>query len=493
MSTSPDQAPHEAALFRTIREWGITRGDNGVVGGVAEGLGDRIGMARVPARIIVVVAALVLNGLVLLAYGAAWALLPDRKGNIILQNFGRGIPNVGALIGIALLTLMGLGGFDNPGGAFFNNTSWSRSFPWNGASNWTSENVLFLFVVVLVPILVVGGIITAIVLIVKKSNNRPPTGPGAVYAVPPSPSSRAAAPGNVTPQNGAPVTSTPSTAADSSTTAPLAQVLAAAVPPARQWAPAPPAPPIPPRRPRVPGPGRSFYLLVLAWAAIALASAAWLAREDRLTVHPVIAGFVVFVTGLGVILALISLAGRKLGFLGVVGFVSLVPLLIFAADADGFRAAYAENGGITTYDTYTESVPTSSPVAPFDPTLKFAGLYAIVSFDGHCQEGGWRDSGSNSVARINLTGPVSTTPSDTTVDISAQLTYVTIAAGTNITLTGDNNAPATVVFADRDFTCDFGNTGQKYLELTNPGTPTVNLVVHDDQYTNTIVIKEVTP
>ena len=49
----------------------------------------------------------------LLAYAAAWALLPDRRGNIIVQNFGRGIPNVGALVGIAILTLIGVGGFDH--------------------------------------------------------------------------------------------------------------------------------------------------------------------------------------------------------------------------------------------------------------------------------------------------------------------------------------------------------------------------------------------
>lgn len=98
-----------------------------------------------------------------------------------------------------------------------------------------------------------------------------------------------------------------------------------------------------------------------------------------------------------------------------------------------------------------------------------------------------------SVARMNLVGSGSETPSDTTVDISAEVTYVTITAGTSITLAGDDNAQATVVFADRDFTCDFGNTGQKYLELTNPDAPTINLVVHDDQYANTIVIKEVAP
>ena len=211
----------------------------------------------------------------------------------------------------------------------------------------------------------------------------------------------------------------------------------------------------------MPGPGRAFYLVTLAWAAIAAAAAAWMERTDNLAVHPLVAGIVLFVTGLGVILIAISLAGRKLGFLGFVGIASLIPVLVFAGNADGLRTAYSEHGGITTSSDYTVPFDTVEPTPPFDPTLKFPGLYAIVSFDG-------------------------------TVDITAEVTYVTITTGTSITLTGDNNAQATVVFADRGFTCDFGNTGQKYLDLTNPDAKKINLVVHDDQYANTIVIKEVT-
>ncbi|NTV39062.1 MAG: PspC domain-containing protein [Demequinaceae bacterium] len=484
MSTSPDQAPHEAALFRTIREWGITRGDNGIIGGVAEGLGERIGMARVPARIILVVAAIPLTGLVFLAYAAAWALLPDRKGNIIVQNFGRGIPNVGALIGIGILTLIGLGGLDNSRGLVFDTGSWNGDVPWSDASSWGVGHVAFIVFAVLVPLVVIGGVITAIVLLVKKSGNGTEAGPGATYAVPPAP----AAPHGFT---------SPRTAetADDSNGSPI-PTSAAATPPAVQWAPAPPAPPAPPRRPRVPGPGRAFYLLTLAWVAISAAAAAWLERADRLEVHPGVAGAVVFVTGLGVILMAVSLSGRKLGFLGFIGITSILPLLIFAGNAEELRTAYAENGGVSIDGVGTdESIPTepATPAPAFDPTLKFPGLYATIYVDGYCQEGDWQDYGSSSVARLNLTESSAGTPVNTSVDITAEVTYVTIATGSNVTITGDPNAPATVVFPGRGFTCDFQNTGQKYLELTNPGAPTINLVVHDDQYTNTIVIKEVAP
>src|SRR5690554_2679962 len=113
MTNTPDSQPREAGFFTAIRQWGITRGDNGFLGGVVDGLANRVGMATGPARIIVVVAAIFLNGIVLLAYAAGWALLPDRKGNIIIQNFGRGVPNVGALIGIGIMGLLGVGGLDN--------------------------------------------------------------------------------------------------------------------------------------------------------------------------------------------------------------------------------------------------------------------------------------------------------------------------------------------------------------------------------------------
>lgn len=472
MSTSPEQAPHEAALFRTIRGWGLTRGDHGVVGGVVEGLGERIGMARVPARIIMVVAALVLNGLILLAYGAAWALLPDRKGNIIVQNFGRGVPNVGALIGIAILTLFGLGDLDNRSNFFFETGSWSNDIPWSGPLTWGGGNGVFLAFAVLVPLVVLGAVITAIVLLVKKSNNRPPAGPGAVYAAPPAPDGPAATP-------------------ESDAAAP-----AAAIPPARQWAPAPPAPPVPPSRPRVPGPGRAFYLLTLAWAAVTAASAVWLERNDRLAVHPTVAGFVIFATGLGIILVLISLAGRKLGFLGFVGIVSVLPLAIFAGNSFNLRHNYATTGGITGSWSYSDDGPAVEPSAPqapiFDPTLAFDGLYSELLFNGDCYESDPPDFGSGSVQRLNLAAPAADALANQQIDITAQLTYISVPRGTSITLDGEANASATVVFPERGFQCEFWSDSQQYMHLTNTGSPTIDLVVRDDQFANTIVIQEAT-
>lgn len=486
MSTSPEQAPHEAALFRTIREWGITRGDNGVVGGVVEGLGDRIGMARVPARIIVFVAAFPLTVLVLLGYAAAWALLPDRKGNIILQNFGRGVPNVGALIGIAVLALFGLGSFDRGNGFALNNV------PWYDITNWSGGHVIVLIFAIVVPMLIIGGVVAVIVAVVKRSGSSgsaPASAP--IYAVPPAGTSATPAGFTNTPPAAAWAHSVPPTA-------PVAGAPLLATPPARHWAPAPPAPPTQPRRPRVPGPGRGFYLLTLALAAISAATAAWLEREDRLAVHPLVAGLVIFFTGLGVILVLVSLAGRKLGFLGFVGIASLVPMLVFAGNADSLRTAYADHGGITSNDFADVEFnfdPTPAASTAFDPTLAFDGLYSDVLFNGSCYESTWENYGSSSVQRLDLaTAPVATaegsTAPETTIDITAEVTYLSVSKGANLVLTGSANAMATVVFADRGFICDFQPSDTEYMRLGNSTGPTINLVVSDDRFANTIVIKE---
>jgi len=509
MSTAPEQEPQEATLFRTIRGWGITRGDHGVIGGVVEGLGDRVGMARVPARIITVVAAILLTSLMLLAYAAAWGLLPDRRGNIIVQNFGRGIPNVGALIGIGLLALFALGDLNNGNGITFSNGSWSGDVPWADVSNWSGGHIAILIFAILVPLAVIGGIVTLIVVLIRRSNAGSRAGTSGTPAMSPAPAADA------------PV-SPPASVSTAAEVPPAGGPKAAAMPPASTYAAPPqrtyaPAPPAPPRPPRIPGPGRTFYLTALAWAAIAIAAAAWLDREDQLAVHPAVAGTVIFIGGLGVILIAVSLAGRKLGFLGFVGIVSLVPLLIFAGNADSLRTAYADHGGITSQSYYDESTSTAVPSQgpAFDPTLAFDSLYSELSFTGQCYESNWEDYVPASVQRLNLVatstatdaateatdaavgadeaGPDDSVIADSVIDITAEVTYISIASGTNITLTGDANTQATVVFPDRGFTCDFWSDDADFMKLAHADGPTISLVVHDDQYANTIVIKEVTP
>ncbi|MFW7413756.1 PspC domain-containing protein [Demequina sp. SO4-18] len=180
--TEQPQPPREAAFFTTIRQWGLTRGEHGVVGGVVEGLGARVGMAAVPARLIVVLAWFLLSGLVMLAYAAAWGLLPDRRGNIIIQNFGRGVTNVGALLGIAVLTLFGFGALND--GPLFGALGLGAD-PWiwgggmfNGGGVGEVARVIAVLLAVTIPLLIISGVIVLIVWLVKRSKDQNPPASG---------------------------------------------------------------------------------------------------------------------------------------------------------------------------------------------------------------------------------------------------------------------------------------------------------------------------
>ncbi|MCB2411483.1 PspC domain-containing protein [Demequina sp. TTPB684] len=498
MTTPPEQQPREAGFFRAIREWGLTRGDNGFLGGVVDGVAQRVGMATVPARIIVAVAAVVLNGIVLLAYAAAWALLPDRRGNIIIQNFGRGIPNVGALIGIAIFTLIGLSELDSP--VPFN----ISGFPFSDSTPWA---VLSVILGILVPIAFVGGVVWFIIAMVKRSQNASPY-PGATPAAPP--------PG--TQANSAPVADTAtgdgsspdaenadaaspdaeataaSPAAPRSTNTPVYAAMpqrnaSASVPPSLSTPVEPssfqPAPPAPPALPRVPGPGRGFYLASLAWIMLSAAIAVAMERGNELAVHPAAAWFVMMVTGLGVILMAVSLAGRKLGFLGFMTIMLALPLPVVAAGADELRETYAEDGSLLHFDVdFGDGV---EQVDTYDATEDFAYQYREVVLNGDCRQDSSIPSDPSSTARLSFTS----LDEDTSVDVVTRVTYVSIPVGTDLNVVGQGDAQAHVVWPDRDLTCDFWGAGGQHLTLANNTGPVLDLVVYDDEFANTIVITEV--
>ncbi|WP_062131724.1 PspC domain-containing protein [Demequina aestuarii] len=183
--TEQPQPQKEAAFFTTIRQWGLTRGAHGVVGGVVEGLGARVGMAAVPARLIVVLGAIMLPGFVMLAYAAAWALLPDRHGTIIIQNFGRGVTNVGALLGIAVLTLFGFGSLDSGGfasifGVGMDPWIWDSGMFSDGGGLGDAIRGIAVLLAITIPLLLISGVIVLIVWLVKRSKDTatPPGGVG---------------------------------------------------------------------------------------------------------------------------------------------------------------------------------------------------------------------------------------------------------------------------------------------------------------------------
>lgn len=461
MSTQ-DTEPTESAFFTTIRNWGIVRGPEGLIGGVISGAGARVGMAPWPARIVVILAAFLLFPIVMLAYAAGWALLPDAQGSIVMQNFGRGVMNTGALIGIAILTIIGFFSFSD-----------ARPFgrAWFGPDiaeidGGTPFRVIGILLAVMIPIAVIGGIVALIVVLSRKSGSTPKAPSGApanaVYALTPAQARAAQA------TDGAATSAAPHAAP--------------AAPSNPYWTPPAPKAPKPPK-PYVPGPGRGFYLTALAWALIAAAGVAWAQREDLLSIYPVLAWGMLFFTGLGVILIAVSLSGRKLGFLGFLGWVGVIPALLLLGNHDELLIRY--NGD----HVFNPSDITIDEIVPqVDPTSLFSADYQTIYFASSC----WVDEDfvpdvSSSTARIALPSPLE---ADAEYEVLAATTTVTMQRGTGLTLTSDGWAQATLYFSDRDLVCTFPGEEGDYAILTNPGEPVATLTVHDDAFANTIVIEE---
>jgi phage shock protein PspC (stress-responsive transcriptional regulator) len=98
--------PAGTRFFGWIRQLGVVRGRNRWVGGVASGLAERWRIDPVIVRGLVVVLTLFF-GVGLLAYGLAWALLPEADGRIHAEEVGRGHWSTG-MTGATAFTLLGL-------------------------------------------------------------------------------------------------------------------------------------------------------------------------------------------------------------------------------------------------------------------------------------------------------------------------------------------------------------------------------------------------
>lgn len=454
--TNPDTEPREAAFFSAIRSWGIVRGPEGVLGGVISALGARVGLAAWPARLIYVLIGFFLFPVAMIAYAAGWALLPDAKGSIVIQDFGRGVMNVGALIGIGIFGLIGFFSFNDL-------RPWS--WPWGptapdlgSVDPGTPMRAVAILVAVLIPLCIFASVIFLIVWLVRRSSR--PQDPGAsAYAMTPEQAKAAPAGGKAS-------AATTGTSATSATTATMA----------------PPRPPAPPLPPRVPGPGKGFHLATLAWAFIAAAVIAWCAREDLLSIYPVLAWGMLFYTGLGVILLAVSLSGRRLGFLGFLGFLGLLPAIILLAGHEGLLKAYDRD------ERPAEAVVEVIIDQPLrDVTEALGTTYETVFLGSDCYFAPIPPSPfEGSTARIAIPAPVTAVQHD----ILAATTTVTIPDGTSLKVLSDGDAQAVVYFEDQSMQCTFYGYEGTYIELTNPGDPVVTLTVRDDQTANLIILKE---
>ena len=166
----PPQAPGATrpngtdGFFDAVRRVGIYRADDRWIGGVASGVAERFGIDPLIVRGLLFVT-FFLSGAGLVLYGAAWALLPERRdGRIHLQEAFRGNVDV-ALLGAAAFVLVG--------------------FSWGGGwwSWWDALDLGWL-----TGLFWVAAFVTVAVVVVSALTQRGPRGPqGAPRQAPPWP------------------------------------------------------------------------------------------------------------------------------------------------------------------------------------------------------------------------------------------------------------------------------------------------------------------
>ncbi|WP_084077211.1 PspC domain-containing protein [Demequina sp. NBRC 110057] len=558
MSETP-QPPQEAAFFTAIRGWDIQRGDR-LLGGVASGLGAKVGMAPVPARLLMVLAGVLLNGLVLLAYAAAWALLPDRHGSIVIQDFGRGVTNVGALIGIAIMGVLGFVTIDN--GGLFGGIFGADPFPWDSLGNFGPFEIIAAFFGVMIPLAILGGLVFLIVYLVRRNKaGTVHSGPGGTYwtsqqqdsgATPPPYQAAAdatagaaeAAPGEdgeVHDEAPGEATSPEQPAAAAAAAAASATSATGTTGQPQPWEPAllpgdprvtvPPrqhhqgrqnphgtpaadpwassyawnastgersttpayAPARPPKPPRVPGPGKAAWLAFLGVLVIAVAVVFAIARSGQLAVSPVLAWGAIITMGLGAVLLVVALSGRRFGFLGFLSVCAVAVSIPMVANADTIRANYGDwgywmDGSAIDYeeafgfdDGGPEPEASATATGPEQVSIReaFGDDYTTIYAAGSCWD--YSDSASE-----EMFGPadsyiqLSTVDEDMSIPVRGSTTEAVIPSGTSLIVTSPGSV--TVDFTERQVWCDLWNDGtadSTVLDLAAGDGPVLTLEAPD--------------
>ncbi|MET0783277.1 MAG: PspC domain-containing protein [Leifsonia flava] len=151
----------DTGFFGWMRSLGVPRLP-GWLGGVAAGVSARLSIDPIIVRGVLVVCAL-FGVPVFLLYGLAWLLLPDLTGRIHLEQLLRGVFDK-ALVGIAILVLLGLSPFAIGGDPFYGDA-------WNDmqyGSFWSSSpwvyGIRFLWTIALI------GAVTALIIWLVRRN-----------------------------------------------------------------------------------------------------------------------------------------------------------------------------------------------------------------------------------------------------------------------------------------------------------------------------------
>lgn len=331
---------------------GIWRAPDRWIGGVASGIGVRLGIDALIVRGIFLVITL-FGGLGLLVYGVAWALLPEASDSRIhLQEAIRGRFDA-ALAGAIIFTLIGL----------------SRiGFWWGG---WANLPIAF-------GLLALSGLIIVIVLAVRSGTKHtgstppgtpPPGHPGpqpAPTGPPPHPGWENPVPATSSdpaqPYGAAPEATSHEQSAepggpwhaggDAWATSAMPPAAASMPPPADP--PGPPAgpppttggpagpvtPPPPPPHPKRPGPGRGLIRATWGLALVAIAALALGADYYHWPINPwlLALGGALVIFGLGVCVA--GFLGRRTGSLSFMGVLLAVVLLPWAFVANSVETTH---------------------------------------------------------------------------------------------------------------------------------------------------------
>lgn len=125
--STPQPAPAGTDFFTWVRGHGIYRGPDRWVGGVASGIAHKLGIDPLIIRGVFIVLTL-FAGIGVLAYGLAWAFLPEPDGRIHVQEAGAGRWTTG-MTGSLIASILGLTGL---GGGF-----WGWSHNGFGGFLWT--------------------------------------------------------------------------------------------------------------------------------------------------------------------------------------------------------------------------------------------------------------------------------------------------------------------------------------------------------------------
>jgi len=282
-------APSGGAFFAWLRGLGVERTDDRWIGGVSAGLADRLGIDPLIVRGLFVVAFL-LSGVGAVAYGIAWALLPERRdGRIHAEELVAGRFDV-AVLGAAALVVVGLGRGGRGWWGFQAGPGWTQGF------FGVVSGLLWLAFVVAIGI-------TVLVLVTR---HHQPGAPRRESPYGPAPTS---------PTMPSPTTPYPSPYASGGPAATTATAPATVTTVAE------------PAKPRRSGPGATSVGIVVALALLSLAGLL-LAERSGAFDGPVLLtalGVTAVLAGLGVVVA--GLRGRRSGALGFLAIAALVASL----------------------------------------------------------------------------------------------------------------------------------------------------------------------